>query len=55
MAAESIDVEVVAVPGSTARHPHYLVRRGDQVMLVDPAEHEDQAPPADAKAASLRY
>ncbi len=54
-AAEPIDIEVVTVPGSTARHPHYLVRRGEQVMLVDPAEPEDQAPPSEAKAASLRY
>ena len=54
-AAEPIDVEVVTVPGSTARHPHYLVRRGDQVLLVDPAEREDLAPPSDAKPASLRY
>lgn len=54
-AAEPIDVEVVTVPGSTARHPHYLVRRGDQVLLVDPAERVEQSPPSDAKPASLRY
>jgi Putative zinc-finger len=54
-AAQPIDVEVVTVPGSTARHPHYLVRHGDQVMLVDPAEREDQTPPPEAQAASLRY
>ncbi len=46
-----IDVEVVAMPGSTTAHPHYLVRKGDQVLLVDPVEATQEAP-ADAKPAS---
>ena len=46
-----IDVEVVALPGSTTAHPHYLVRKHDQVLLVDPVEATQEAP-ADAKPAS---
>ncbi len=42
-----IDMEVVALPGSTPGHPRYLVRRGEQVLLVDPT-----AAPADALPAS---
>lgn len=42
-----VDVEVVAVPGSTLSHPRYLVRRGEQVLLVDPT-----AVPTDAVQAS---
>lgn len=46
-----VDVEVVAMPGSTTTRPHYLVRKGDQVLLVDPVEATQEAP-ADAKPAS---
>lgn len=42
-----IEMEVVAVPGSTPGHPRYLVRRGEQVLLVDP-----NAAPADAVPAT---
>lgn len=43
-----IEVEVVALPGSTPAHPHYLVRRGEQVLLVAPQAAE----PGDARPAS---
>lgn len=46
-----IDVEVVAMPGSTATRPQYLVRKGDQVLLVDPVDATQEAP-VDAKPAS---
>lgn len=42
-----IDMEVVTVPGATPGHPRYLVRRGEQVLLVDPT-----AGPADALPAT---
>ena len=52
-APPQIEIEVVAVPGSSPDHPHYLVRKGQQVLLVAPASTatEQQAPP-DAKQAS---
>ena len=52
---EPIEVEVIAVPGSTSAHPHYLVRKGEQVLFIDPAaqEHSAQAP-GNAQAASYR-
>ncbi len=41
-----IDMEVVTVPGSTPSHPRYLVRRGEQVLLVDPTAGPADAVPA---------
>ena len=49
-----IEVEVVTVPGSTPSHPRYLVRRGEQVMLVDPTRPAVESN-SDAKPASFRY
>jgi len=54
---EPIDIEVIAVPGSTFSHPHYLVRKGEQVLFIDPAAQERSAQaPSDTQAASYhRY
>ncbi len=46
-----VEIEVVALPGSTTAHPQYLVRRGEQVLLVAPAEVQAEAP-NDARPAS---
>ena len=46
-----VEVEVVALPGSTTAHPHYLVRRGEQVLLVTPQTAPIEAP-SDARQAS---
>ncbi len=46
-----IEVEVVALPGSTTAHPHYLVRRGEQVLVVTPQAAQAEAP-SDARPAS---
>jgi Putative zinc-finger len=46
-----VEIEVVALPGSTTAHPHYLVRRGEQVLLVAPAGVQAEAP-NDARPAS---
>lgn len=46
-----IEIEVVALPGSTTAHPHYLVRRGEQVLLVTPQAAQVEAP-SDARPAS---
>ncbi len=40
----TIDIEIVTMPGSTAAHPHYLIRRGEQVMLVSPPSIQAEAP-----------
>jgi hypothetical protein len=53
-APTEIEVEVVTVPGSSPSHPRYLVRRGDQVLLVDPA-HPAVESTGDARPASFRY
>jgi hypothetical protein len=53
---EPVEVEVMAIPGSTPNQPHYLVRKGEQVLFIDPAaaqQHSTQAPEA-AQAASFR-
>lgn len=47
----SIEIEVVTMPGSTAAHPHYLIRRGEQVMLVSPQTTQADAP-SEARQAS---
>ena len=47
-----VEVEVVALPGSTTAHPHYLVRRGEQVLLVTPQAASVEAP-SDARQASF--
>ena len=47
-----IEVEVVALPGSTTAHPHYLVRRGEQVLLMTPQAAPVEAP-SDARQASF--
>ena len=47
-----VEVEVVALPGSTTAHPHYLVRRGEQVLLVTPQLAPAEAP-SDARPASF--
>ena len=47
-----VEVEVVALPGSTTAHPHYLVRRGEQVLLVTPQAALLEAP-SDARQASF--
>ena len=54
---EPIDIEVIAVPGSTFSHPHYLVRKGEQILFIDPAIQERSAQaPRDTQAASYhRY
>ena len=46
-----VEIEVVALPGSTTAHPHYLVRRGEQVLLVAPTGVQVEAP-TDARPAS---
>lgn len=46
-----VEIEVVALPGSTTAHPHYLVRRGEQVLLVTPQTAPAEAP-SDARQAS---
>ena len=52
---EPIDIEVIAVPGSTSSHLHYLVRKGEQVLFIDPAAQERSAQaPSDIQAASYR-
>ena len=50
--SNEVEVEVVALPGSTTAHPHYLVRRGEQVLLVTPQVAPAQAP-SDARPASF--
>ena len=45
-----VEVEVVALPGSTTAHPHYLVRRGEQVLLVTPQVAPAEMP-SDARQA----
>jgi anti-sigma factor ChrR (cupin superfamily) len=44
---EPVDVEVMAIPGSTPNHPHYLVRKGEQppssVQSRHPATPRQQA------------
>lgn len=47
-----VEVEVVALPGSTTAHPHYLVRRGEQVLLMTPQAAPVEAP-SDARQASF--
>lgn len=47
-----VEVEVVVLPGSTTAHPHYLVRRGEQVLLVTPQVAPAEAP-SDARPASF--
>ena len=52
---EPIDIEVIAVPGGTSSQPHYLVRKGDQVLFIDPATQVRSAQaPSDTQAASYR-
>jgi hypothetical protein len=49
-----IERDVAAVPGGMPGKRLILVRRGDQVVLVDPAASEE-SPRQDATPASLRY
>ncbi len=56
-AAPVIDVEVVALPNIPGR-PQFLVRRGNQVMMVDlnlPMEAPGEAQPATFRPAPHRY